>query len=580
MIRTASSEPLTPAERQVCLQSIHWGQFALALSAAFLLTGLIGVWAAYDQAMAWRCLGMIAAGLGLALGTAWAGWRAGRQGLGVIALGCALLSGALGAYFLLSYDWAAHGPGKLAVLQAAGLWVQAHRPALPVPEDIHPNIAAGGLALVLPLGMAGVIWACSHSHWRAAGAGALVEFLGLVGLALTASRGGWLGLVVGVLIATYLEWRVIGVGPTRLCLPGDLLLVGTLLASLAIFAAVLAGPEPAGWLDSLGAGDPAIRHAQLWRNAVVLVGDYPFTGSGLRSTTMIFSSYVLLLHVPFISNHVHNLFLQIALEHGLPGLAAFLGLVTLACSGLARAYRQRRRFDALRWGAATAMITLLVHGMFEAGNYNSRVVFIGFLPLGFALGLAPLRQVVNPRRVRWASLAGSLLAMLILAGLLLPGSRAAFLANLGAVAQARAELGAYRWPDWPMQDALRRSGQVELAPALARYQAALALDPTNPTANRRMGQMALSWGDYPAARVYLEAAYAAAPSQRPTRQLLGECYAVAGELQAAAALWRGVDTSLGQLALRQAWYEWIGEPQHAAWVAQAAQMAARPMTHP
>jgi predicted Zn-dependent protease len=110
-------------------------------------------------------------------------------------------------------------------------------------------------------------------------------------------------------------------------------------------------------------------------------------------------------------------------------------------------------------------------------------------------------------------------------------------ANLGALLQTRAELSAYRWPAYPLQDALRRQAPVslpavDLAPAIARYRAALALDLTNAAANRRLGQIELSQGDYVAAQAHLEAAYRTAPGQQATRQLLGESYAIAGRTAA------------------------------------------------
>ena len=116
---------------------------------------------------------------------------------------------------------------------------------------------------------------------------------------------------------------------------------------------------------------------------------------------------------------------------------------------------------------------------------------------------------------------------------------------------------------------MRRSPDVNLAPAIARYRAALALDPDNVTANRRLGQIELSLGQYPAARRHLEAAYTAAPNQRATRQLLGASYALEGETERAAALWRTIDVSQGQLELRQWWYHQIGELQQGARVARA-----------
>jgi hypothetical protein len=74
-------------------------------------------------------------------------------------------------------------------------------------------------------------------------------------------------------------------------------------------------------------------------------------------------------------------------------------------------------------------------------------------------------------------------------------------------------LALYYWPDWPLQDELRRTGAVDLAPIVARYQAALA-----------------------------------------------ESYAIAGDLEPAAAMLRTVDASLNQMDARIWWYNHIGEP--------------------
>ena len=154
--------------------------------------------------------------------------------------------------------------------------------------------------------------------------------------------------------------------------------------------------------------------------------------------------------------------------------------------------------------------------------------------------------------------------------MLLPSSQAALQANLGALEQTRAELSVYKWPDWPVQDALRRSPEVNLAPAVARYRQALATNPANAVANRRLGQIELSRGEYEAALQHLEAAYAAAPGHRATRQLLGELYAMNGQPERARALWQTVDLGLKQLELRAAWYKRLGEPERAAAIQAAA----------
>ena len=173
------------------------------------------------------------------------------------------------------------------------------------------------------------------------------------------------------------------------------------------------------------------------------------------------------------------------------------------------------------------------------------------------------------------------MAVLIVAGVrLLPGLQAAWQANLGAVAQTRTELSIYRWLNYPIQDAVRRQEQAALAPAVARFQTALARNPANVTANRRLGQIELSQGQYEEARRHLEAAYTADPEQRATRQLLGESYAISGEVEKAVTLWQTVDVRLGQLLIRKWWYEQIGDQSRAGWIAKAVRIMGGPVRDP
>ena len=150
--------------------------------------------------------------------------------------------------------------------------------------------------------------------------------------------------------------------------------------------------------------------------------------------------------------------------------------------------------------------------------------------------------------------------------------------------QTRAELRVYEWPKWPIQDALRRQAPGSrarrwiLAPAIARYRAALALDADNVTANRRLGQIDSIAGRYDAARATWRPPTARRPYQRATRQLLGESYALAGDAGRAVALWRTMDLTQGQLALREWWYGAIGETANQQRITQAIERLAPAMT--
>jgi len=314
-----------------------------------------------------------------------------------------------------------------------------------------------------------------------------------------------------------------------------------------------------------------LERVDIWQNSLDFARDYTFTGVGLGSFEMAYSTYVLLLHVGH-TIHAHNLFLDIWLELGLLGLFAFGWLVTKSVwSGR----------SAARWRTA-AMIALgviLLHGLGDDAfyGYGGQAAPLLFVPLALlagpekkpASGANPSAPLFSRNPVRWIAGCG-ITAAIALATWQVPKLQAAFQANLGALIQTRAELSVYHWPDWPLQDVLRRSPDVDLTPAIARYQAALALDPDNVSANRRLGQIELSLGQYQPACRHLETAFVAAPSQRANRQLVGECYAISGDIESATALWRTVDVGQSQLVLRQWWYEYVNEQQYAARIAQAA----------
>ena len=301
--------------------------------------------------------------------------------------------------------------------------------------------------------------------------------------------------------------------------------------------------------------------------------DYPLSGLGLASFEMPYSSYVLLVHVGYLT-HAHNLLLDVWLGQGLLGLLSFGWLLIVAV--------RTGQMSPWRNAAFASLAVILLHGLMDNAfyGYDGRAVVLLFVP--FALLARPAAVPGTTRRLQATSrrrgprklaILCGVAGALAIAALMLPGGRALIQANLGALAQTRAELSAYQWPAWPIQDALRRSPEIDLAPAIARYEAALALDPRNVAANRRLGQIELSRGQYGVAKDHLENALAVAPWQRATRQLLGESYAINGQTELAAKLWRTVDLGQGQLAGRLWWYEHIGDAERARRLTAALRLA-------
>jgi hypothetical protein len=117
----------------------------------------------------------------------------------------------------------------------------------------------------------------------------------------------------------------------------------------------------------------------------------------------------------------------------------------------------------------------------------------------------------------------------------------------------------------PIQDVLRQTNASNLGKAVQFYELALSLDPMNASANRRLGQIELARQQFTAACIHFTAAYQAAPHQRATRQLLGECAAFNDQPEQAAQLWKTVDVSQSQLNIREWWYQgYLHDSKHAA----------------
>jgi tetratricopeptide (TPR) repeat protein len=433
---------------------------------------------------------------------------------------------------------------------------------------LDPNSAGGLMAAFLPLQI-GVLQAHRHEQ-MVRPVGALAVSITLLGLLMSACRGAWFAL--GVLLVSYGLWQL----SRRLA--GPKAAEHHRFAVWLLSMVVIGGCGLAFWLSPWGNGLRAFVEADravIWRNSLDLAMDYPFTGLGLGRFEMAYSSYSMLLHVGH-TMYAHNLYLDVWLEQGSLGLIALGWLVGLAL--------WPRPVSSVWRGAALASLAIiLLHGWVEDIGLGSggRVAVLA-VPLAMlarpASASAPsLTPAGSGRATAYgAAAAGGVFAVLIIGIACVPRVRAAFLANLGAVAQSRIELSIYSWPEWSVQDELRRALEPDLLPARQFYQAALALDPTNAAANRRLGQIELSLGEYEAACDHLQQAYHSAPEQRATRQLMGECYALAGNLVDAAGLWRTIDISEGQITLRRFWYDSLGDHEWSDQLGQAVALVQSP----
>jgi lipopolysaccharide biosynthesis regulator YciM len=216
-----------------------------------------------------------------------------------------------------------------------------------------------------------------------------------------------------------------------------------------------------------------------------------------------------------------------------------------------------------------ALGILLLHTLVDDSifGYGGAGIPALFIPLGLLIRSGPADPAETAaRRLRWqpAFVVWGVAIVGLIIGLILPQGRAVLEVNLGALQQTQQELLGYHWPDVPLQDVLRRP-ESALSEAVPHYQQALQLDANNAAAHRHLGQIELAREQYESACQHLTAAYATNPNQRATRQLLGECAALSGEIDRAVELWRPIDLSQQQLRIRQWWYEeYLRQPDRAA----------------
>jgi O-antigen ligase len=471
-----------------------------------------------------------------------------------------LLAVILAISFLIQHDFESQ-PVKFELSNRIGLLLTTNMPDLGLARiQANPNVAAGIAALAMPFSISASILFRRLQRYMWMVIAVLVTVFLTLGILVTSSRGA-----IGALVSTGALWVIYR---------GGVRIGGRKMRAILFLIAVSLGLGLYGFMltraDVLGSAAGGTGRAALYHDALYLGRDYSLTGAGLGAYPMVYASYSLLSHVGFIP-HSHHWYLQVWLEQGVLGSIAILWMVAVVIWLIlwvpTATDKQLWHISAAGWSS----MILLVHGLVDAPLYRDDQSMLLFLPFGLMVAGRSM-----PEKSRWEPQARRRVLVLCIA--LALGLVAATLiwqrpilsvvfANFGAVQQTQIELKQYSWPEWSIQDEVRR--QADLGRPIRTFQRALAYDPHNATANRRLGMIALSRADYAEALEHLRAAYARTPGDNATRELLGEAYIVNGHVDEGVALWTGVNNVQGQLDIRAWWYSQIGDVQRFAWVQDA-----------
>ncbi len=517
----------------------------------FLVTGGVGVWAAYQPQIAWAKFWLICAAILLFYALA----ALDEKGLWGITAILATFGVGISIIFLLSSDWGAN-PAKIELINRLGFWWMAVRPAFPLPPPFPPNVAAGIAAIMLPFLIALGLHAWrppftrrqSPQFWLTAAGSGLVIFT----IILSTSRGVWLALTgSSALLLFYALSRWL---PQRKSISIQIIIC------LAVgFLALLAWLQPellAWWLrPSPQTGETASRQ-NLVRVALELIRDAPFTGGGLGGFPGLYSQYI--LNIPFyVIPYSHNTWLDAGIEQGVLGMASLAWVYLGSMWGLLS--KKGRAASPLLHGAIlSGLLVILLHGLSEDIVYNARQTPLLFVLPGMAVALNRLGSIPAApappigSRKRLAGFAISILALgALLAGgwLFAPRWLSTWYANLGAVRMAQLDLADYPSGQWR-----EVSFAARLAPVEPLFTQALYYDPLQPTAHYRLGLIDMLRRDYPSAIAHLQVAYQADPFHRGVIKSLGYCYTWTGQLDRALPLLAQIPEASSELETYSGWY--------------------------
>lgn len=294
---------------------------------------------------------------GMAFFYAIVNWCDNPKRLRLLLLGTTLVGSLMAIFAAVSVQWPV---GKLAFF--SGQLYQMF--SLLVSDTVHPNVLAGSLTLLLPIPLAGLFfaWGKLGTAEKIIYSEAVLVMSGV--LALTQSRGAWIALGAVLLTLIVFGWR-----RGWVTIPGFVILalVAINLRGVPwILETVFSSGTISGW-DG---------RREIWSRAIYMIQDFPFTGIGMGSFGDVADAlYPFFTYSQGAIPHAHNLFLQIAVDLGIPGLIAWLAIL-LVVTGIS--------WKLVRWGGAHqnvecialgigllgSQIALVIHGMTDAVTWG------------------------------------------------------------------------------------------------------------------------------------------------------------------------------------------------------------------
>jgi putative inorganic carbon (HCO3(-)) transporter len=252
--------------------------------------------------------------------------------------------------------------------------------------------------LVLPLLVALSINAMKNNEGRPKAERWILSLASIFcGLALlfTQSRSGWAGAIGGFL-TLLLVWAIT-MKPSKKRRTIWIITGITFIATLLLLIGL--GPERIQqlWLDppvetAVGSLSTLNFRQNLWPWAIEGIKDFPFTGTGLGTFRVVVRRLYPVTIIPtFDIAHAHNVFLQVALDIGIPGLIAYAAMLLVSGGAAWQLIKGDQSLQTISAGMLASLVAFHIYGLTDTLALGSKSSILLWAIFGLLAAMIRLR---------------------------------------------------------------------------------------------------------------------------------------------------------------------------------------------
>ncbi len=259
-------------------------------------------------------------------------------------------------------------------------------------EGFHPNEVGGALTWIIPFWIVVLFWMVIRSRKIKENIPSFIILSGLffnfvllglssVVLLFSQSRSAYIGLVFGLVILLLVVLpKKIRWGYISLLIIGTGILIYFILNGQFMLYVNQLFPD-SGMASMAFSMNTLSGRVEIWSRAIYAIQDFAFTGMGMNTfrtiVNVLYPLQIISADIPVKDiGHAHNLFLQVALDLGIPGLIAFIGLYITSLWMIFDSLKRLKR--SLSGNHRTDIITKEMFSIVLIGFLGGQVAHLGF----------------------------------------------------------------------------------------------------------------------------------------------------------------------------------------------------------